>query len=63
MGDYHRERLNLLFELENIKTPLMNYIAPGVNIKIIADLGSKDANGNKKRFFEETIYRSSYNTI
>lgn len=59
MGDYHRERLNLLFELENIKTPLMNYIAPGVNIKIIADLGSKDANGNKKRFFEETIYRSN----
>lgn len=54
--DYNR--LNLLFEMENIKSPLMNYIAPGVNLKIVADLGSKDSNGNKKRFYEETRYKS-----
>ena len=59
MERYQRERLNLLFELENIKTPLMQYVAPGVGIKVIADLGSKDQNGNKKRFYEETVYRSS----
>lgn len=59
MGTYQRERLNLLFELENIKSPLMQYIAPGVGIKVIADLGSKDQNGNKRRFYEETIYKSS----
>ena len=59
MGTYQRERLNLLFELENIKSPLMQYIAPGVGIKVIADLGSKDQNGNKRRFYEETVYKSS----
>lgn len=59
MGSYQRERLDLLFKMDTIKAPLMQYIAPGVNIKVIADLGSKDQNGNKRRFYEETIYKSS----
>lgn len=59
MGSYQKERLDLLFKMDAIKAPLMQYIAPGVNIKVIADLGSKDQNGNKRRFYEETVYRSS----
>lgn len=59
MGTYQKERLDLLFKMDSIKAPLMTYIAPGVNAKIIADLGYKDQNGNKKRFYEETIYKSS----
>lgn len=54
-----RERLDLLFKMDAVKAYLMPYIAPGVNIKIITDLGQKDQNGNKKRFYEETLYKSS----
>lgn len=56
MGRAEQERLNLLFEMETIKCPLMNYIAPGVSLKVVTDLGNKDQNGNKKRFYEETMY-------
>lgn len=59
MGDHQREKLDLLFKMENIKAQFMPYMAPGVSIKIVTDLGSKDQNGNKKRFYEETIYKSS----
>ena len=58
MTSYDKERLDFLFELENIKMPLMNYIAPGVTLKAVADLGNKDQNGNKMRFYEETLYPS-----
>ena len=59
MGNIDQERLNLLFEMESIKTPLVNYIHPGVNIKVIADLGYKDSNGMKRRFYEENRYTSN----
>lgn len=55
----HQERLNLLFEMETIKAPLMQYISNGVSLRVIAELGAKDQNGNKKRFYEETRYRSN----
>lgn len=54
-----KQRLDLLFEMENIKAPLMSYIAPGVSLKVIVDLGLKDQNGNKRRFYEETRYPSN----
>ena len=53
-----KERLNLLFEMESIKSHL-TYIAPGVSLKAIANLGCKDQNGNKRRFYEETRFKSS----
>ena len=59
MGDHQREKLDLLFKMENIKAQFMPYMAPGVSMKIVTDLGGKDQNGNKKRFYEETIYKSS----
>lgn len=55
----NQERLDLLFEMETIKSPLMSYIAPGVSLKIVTELGAKDPNGNKKRFYEETRYPSN----
>ena len=58
MGRAEKERLNLLFEMETIKCPIMPFIAPGVSLKVVADLGYKDQNGNKKRFYEETLYPS-----
>ena len=54
-----RERLDLLFKMDAVKAYFMPYIAPGVNLKIVTDLGHKDQNGNKKRFYEETLYKSS----
>ena len=59
MGDHQREKLDLLFKMENIKAQFMPYMATGVSMKIVTDLGGKDQNGNKKRFYEETIYKSS----
>ena len=53
-----QKRLDLLFEMETIKAPFVSYIAPGVSLKIVVDLGLKDQNGNKKRFYEETRYAS-----
>lgn len=52
-------RLDLLFKMDVIKAYLMPYIAPGVNLKVVTDLGYKDQNGNKRRFYEETLYKSS----
>lgn len=54
-----KHRLDLLFKMDAIKAYLMPYIAPGVNLKIVTDLGYKDQNGNKRRFYEETLYKSS----
>ena len=58
MTKEEKERLNLLFELENIKSYLVPYIAPGVNLKVVADLSWKDPQGNKHRFYNEIRYRS-----
>lgn len=54
-----QRRLDFLFEMESIKSPIMPYIAPGVSLKVIVDLGIKDQNGNKKRFYEEIRYPSN----
>ena len=59
MGAHQREKLDLLFKMENIKAQFMPYMAPGVSMKIVTDLGGKDQNGNKKRFDEESVYRRS----
>lgn len=58
MTKEEKERLNLLFELDNIKSYLVPYIAPGVNLKVVADLSWKDPQGNKHRFYNEIRYRS-----
>ena len=52
-------RLDLLFKMDVIKAYFVPYVAPGVTLKIATDLGIKDQNGNKKRFYEETVYKSS----
>lgn len=57
MTQEERKRLNLLFELENIKASLM-CIAPRVNLKAVTDLSYKDQEGKKRRFYEEVRYRS-----
>ena len=57
MTQEERKRLNLLFELENIKVSLM-CIAPRVNLKAVTDLSYKDQEGKKRRFYEEVRYRS-----
>lgn len=58
MNNVSAERLNLLFEMESIKSNL-TYIAPGVSLKVVANLGYKDQNGNKRRFYEEIRYKSN----
>lgn len=64
MGQFEQKRLDLLFEMESIKTYFMNFVSPGVNIKIVTELGYKDKNGNKRRFYEETRYKSNkYNNL
>ena len=64
MTKEERKRLDLLFELDTIKAPLMQYIAPKVSLKVVVDLGAKDINGNKRRFYEEIRYKSDkYNNI
>jgi hypothetical protein len=57
MTQEERKRLELLFELENIKTSIM-YIAPKVNLKAVTDLSYKDPDGRKRRFYEEIRYKS-----
>lgn len=59
MNNFDKKRLDHIFELETVKCPLMNYVYPGVNLKIVTELGLKDQNGNKRRFFEEYKYSSS----
>lgn len=59
MNNFDKKRLDHIFELETIKCPLMNYVYPGVNLKIVTELGLKDQNGSKKRFFEEYKYKTS----
>ena len=59
MDKFSQERLNLLFEVENIKMPLVNYISPGVNLKVVTELGGKDKFGCKRRFYEEVRYPSN----
>ena len=58
MTQEERKRLELLFELDNIKSCLM-YIAPKVNLKAVTDLSYKDPDGKKRRFYEEIRYRSN----
>lgn len=58
MTQEERKRLELLFELENIKANLM-CIAPRVNLKAVTDLSYKDPDGRKHRFYEEIRYRSN----
>ena len=53
MDKFEQQRLEYLFEIEAIKCPLMGYIAPGVNLKLVTELGYKDQNGNKRRYYEE----------
>lgn len=58
MDKFEQQRLEYLFEIEAIKCPLMGYIAPGVNLKLVTELGYKDQNGNKRRYYEEYKYPS-----
>lgn len=58
MTQEERKRLELLFELDNIKSSLM-MIAPKVNLKAVTDLSYKDSDGRKRRFYEEIRYRSN----
>lgn len=58
MTNEDKKRLAYLFELENIKTTIIPYLGPGVSLKAITNLSYKDSKGNKRRFYEETRYRS-----